>query len=173
MKTVTKEFERTVVETRTTYVANDGTEFRDEEQCKKYEESAKYALRLKFKDCMTELDRSKLRVLDVILDDSRDECTYFKVKFDNESQMQSFIAWLTVESYWIAGTSDWWTRNGRDKVCPFTKLTDLKVGETYIVLETESKDSYRIFSRETYAKMYQSLFDSALDAVKVVEKSDN
>ena len=44
MKAKTKEIEKTVKEIVTTYVAGDGVEFKTEEECKKYEESALYAL---------------------------------------------------------------------------------------------------------------------------------
>ena len=40
MKTVTKEIERTVKETKTIYIANDGEEFYSKTECKNYEESA-------------------------------------------------------------------------------------------------------------------------------------
>lgn len=47
MKKEVKTIERTVTEERVTYVAADGTEFKDETECNKYEESALCAIKLR------------------------------------------------------------------------------------------------------------------------------
>ena len=47
-----KEEIREKIGTETIYIAYDGTEFKDKEQCKKYEDSAKCALLSKYKPCV-------------------------------------------------------------------------------------------------------------------------
>lgn len=47
-----KEEIREKIGTETIYIACDGTEFKDKEQCKKYEDSAKCALLSKYKPCV-------------------------------------------------------------------------------------------------------------------------
>lgn len=50
MKTIEKKIEKKIEETIVTYVAGDGKEFRDETECRKYEESAIFAVSVLLKN---------------------------------------------------------------------------------------------------------------------------
>ena len=164
MKITTKETERTIKETKTIYTAEDGTEFKTEEECREYEESAKFALKLRFKQCLTVLYSSKITEFDWLIDDGRSESDYYLLRFSTEEEIKNFITWAKFCNYYVAGNGSWWDKEEHKGKCFYTNLAELETNTNYILLEYDG--SLRIYDKDHYCKVFKKLFDEALTAVK-------
>lgn len=168
MKTETFETTRTVTETTTFYVADDGTKFKSADRCKEYEESIEFALKLRIKSCLKKLDRSKMRTLDCIMDDGRDESNYYFLKFKTDSDITNFIAWIrTGHDLYTMGKKGWW-ENHKDEYF-YIDFESLKTDTEYILVMNYDDDYPRVYDLEHFKEMYTKLFTAALDAVETSE----
>lgn len=96
MKKIEKEIQR--VEKNVVYVANDGTEFSLESECRKYEESAKCVLMTKYNKLVV-ATKSEYEIFGV----GREECVYDFVKLSSQGDcdvvMQAYFFYNQNETY--------------------------------------------------------------------------
>ena len=97
MKTVTKEIERTVKETKTIYIANDGEEFYSKTECKNHEESA---LKKRLTDVLVKVEYKD--GIDALVDDWKGSGTYYSLKFKNKQQIKDFISYCNLRLEGVA-----------------------------------------------------------------------
>lgn len=155
----TKEIEKTIKETVTMFIASDGTEFTSEEQCKTYEESAIYALKIRLAEVMKKVDRTIVinKGIDAIVDDWRSEADYWTIKFENDSQIKDFIAYQKAENFYCGNNTEWSEKeeNAEKVACWYPeKFGDLKVGVSYLYLERD--DWSVIISKEKFLKCFEN-----------------
>lgn len=156
MKTEIKKREVTTTEEYTVYIANDGTEFKSQEECKKYDEGAICAYKTLLKDSLKPLwgsfncneDQNIWKnLVDDIFEDGRRECHYFIFNPKKEEDIKNFLALLEIQNSSIRGS-------GYDAdYNPFTQKEDLKVDEDYIIIYYQGSIFYQIINTEkfTYA----------------------
>ena len=161
----TKEIERTVKEMVTKFIADDGTEFNSENECKLYEESAAFAIKTRIKDVLQRLDDKAVyhNGLDAILDDWRCEADYYAIKFENEEQIKDFIA-LCKANKWELGNNGDWSENNAERLKYYfaERFKDLKVGVQYVLLVHENEWG-AIASKEKLLECIEHGFDSLFD----------
>ena len=168
MTITTKETERTIKETKTIYMAEDGTEFTSETDCKSYENSARFALKLRIEQCFTALDRSKIMEFDYLVDDGRCESDYYVLRFSTEEEIKNFITWAKFCHYCAAGDGSWWDKDERKDKCFYTRFSELKTDTNYILVD-DTYDYMRIYEKNRFISVCKKLFDDALTAVKTAE----
>ena len=136
MKTEEREFTRTCKEIRKVFIAEDGEEFSSEEQCKQYEESARYALRKRLGEKLKPIDRKRANiVLDNICDDGRNECDYYSFKPKTEDDLRNFIAYAnsTCGGY-VGGNSEFY-KNHPEYNHIFVRFEEMEIGKTYVFFQ--------------------------------------
>lgn len=153
-------------ETKTVYIADDGTKFADESECKKYESSAALAYKTMLEGVLTPINgdfRSDSpdfnlfkRVIDDVFDDGREECDYFTFKPRKGDDVKNFIAMLKAENANIRGYKD---EHFPD---PFTQLNQLKCGYDYIVINYEESSFYHIIEAEQFSNNIKEIIEKAL-----------
>lgn len=93
MKTERKEIQK--IEYVTTYIANDGTEFKNEEECKKYEATAECVINKMFKG---------LNLQETLLEDDYNltmfygDDSIYAVKIENLNQLEIVNKWIRMRS---------------------------------------------------------------------------
>lgn len=158
MKTVTKEIERTVKETKTFYIANDGEEFYSETECKNYEESALYALKKRLTDVLVKVEYKD--GIDSLVDDWNGCGTYYSLKFKNEQQIKDFISYCNLH---LEGVScNYKTFNNEEEKKAYRE----KISKTFYVLYEELKPNvqYLFMEREGWGKI--TSYDKLISSVK-------
>ena len=159
MKEEKRDVTRTIKETKTFYIADDGEEFSTAEQCKEYEESARYAYRKRLEKTLTLIDEKRAKlVIDTILDDGRSESNYYSFKPQTEDDLKNFLAYAksTCGGY-LAGDSEYYKKYNHFYVNP----GDMKVGETYIFFYRYGEWG-GIVSKESLQKAIDKCFDEKL-----------
>ena len=144
------------------YIANDGTEFKDMEMCKKYDESALCAIktRLDLKPISDENEeiRNALNALDSLIEDGSDVSDYFIWSPANEDEIKNLLQWISLEGCSIS--KPWLKENSytyADK--------ELKVGETYIVIYNNECPFFMITNYEKMSNSINNIF-TALSKLK-------
>ena len=140
MKAITKE--RTVTETYTMYEAKDGTLFTTEEACKRYDESAKCAVRMRldFKKLTGDKENHDsmwyaLNALDGLLENGCESSEYFLWTPKTEDDIKNYLQWCN-----LLGNSGFASGNCYGEYTYRCKLEDIKPNETYIVEVYEGGD---------------------------------
>lgn len=162
MKKEIRDITKTITETKTFYIADDGEEFSTEEQCKEYEESARYAYRKRLEKTLTLIDEKRANlVIDTILDDGRAESDYYSFKPQTEDDLKNFLAYArsTCGGY-LAGDSEYYEKHQEYNYF-YVKPEDVKVGETYIFFQRYGEWG-GIVSKESLQKAVDKCFDETL-----------
>lgn len=162
MKEEKRDVTRTIKETKTFYIADDGEEFSTEEQCKEYEESARYAYRKRLEKTLTLIDEKRANlVIDTILDDGRAESDYYSFKPQTEDDLKNFLAYAksTCGGY-LAGDSEYYKKHSEYNYF-YVKPKDMKVDETYIFFQRYGEWG-GIVSKESLQKAIDKCFDEKL-----------
>lgn len=95
MKKETQIIERTVKEEKTFIYADDGTLFQSEEECKKYEEGAAFACKVRIKDCLIQIeDDSAFKEL--FMDGCGEDYDTFIFRPKTEEDVKTFLQWTKV-----------------------------------------------------------------------------
>ena len=159
MKKEIRDITKTITETKTFYIADDGEEFSTEEQCKEYEESARYAYRKRLEKTLTKIDNKQANlVIDTILDDGRAESDYYSFKPQTEDDIRNLIAYArSICGGCLASESEYYKKYNHFYVNP----GDMKVGETYIFFYRYN-DWGGIVSKESLQKAIDKCFDEKL-----------
>ena len=161
-KTITKE--KTVTETYDVYVAQDGTEFRDMEQCRKYEETAVCAVRMRldFKPLKgNKEDKDQMyyaiEALDGVLENGCDMADYYLWTPKSEDDCKNFLQWAKLKSGgWVDGLAK------PEYLKDFTyRSTEVKPNETYIV-EHYDGDYISLINKSSFLNAMTKMFDTIL-----------
>lgn len=96
MKEVKKETKREVIDVRTLYVANDGTEFINEEECAKYEQTALCVLTSRVMTLVEGRANSAWELMG-----GEDEHKVIAIRIANEKDADTFLQWLFLEHPWL------------------------------------------------------------------------
>ena len=168
MKKEIRDITKTVTETKTFYVAGDGEEFSTEEQCKKYEESARYAYGKRLEKVLIKIDRKQANnIIDVILDDGRAESNYYSFKPQTEDDLKNFLAYIKLSCKFLATDSEYYEKHPEYNHF-YANLRDMKVGETYIFFQRYDDEWGGIVSKESLQKAVDKCFDETLwESVKL------
>ena len=146
------------------YIANDGTEFKDMEMCKKYDESALCAIKTRLglkpisKKNENEEIQKALNALDCLIEDGSDMSDYFIWTPANEDEIKNLLQWISLEGCSIS--KPWLKENSytyTDK--------ELKVGETYIVIYNNECPFFMITNHEKMRNSINNIF-TALSKLK-------
>ena len=137
MKEEKRDFTRTIKETKTFYIADDGEEFSTEEQCREYEESARYAYRKRLEKTLTWIDKKRANlVIDTILDDGRAESDYYSFKPQTEDDLKNFLAYVkSTCGGCLAGDSEYYKNHP-------------EYNHFYAMKKTRRYVSYRMFDKK-------------------------
>lgn len=156
-------------ETKTVYIADDGTKFANESECKKYESSAVLAYKTMLEGVLTPINgdfRSDYpdfnlfkMVIDDVFEDGRRECEYYTFKPQSEGDIKNFIAMLKAEEANVRGYRDEKYKNFPD---PFTQLNQLKCGYNYIVINFAESNFYQIIEAEQFSNNIKEIIEKAL-----------
>ena len=146
MKTEVRETVNTNV---TMYIAYDGTEFKKENECQKYEETAQCAYKSRLAKCLFQIEKIDT-ILDFLIDGERGEATYYKFIPSKEEDIINFIAYVNTIQYGVV--SDY-------KLC--IKAEDLKVGKAYLVCNPYDSTYYYVYD-ETLAEKYLESFHNTV-----------
>lgn len=156
-------------ETKTVYIADDGTKFADENECKKYENSATLAYKTMLEGVLIPINGSFSsdspdcnifkRAIDDIFEDGREECNYFTFKPRKGDDVKNFIAMLKTEEANVRGYKDKKYGNFPD---PFTQLNQLKCGYDYIIINYEDSNFYQIIEAEQFSNNIKEIIEKAL-----------
>lgn len=156
-------------ETKTVYIADDGTKFADENEYKKYENSAALAYKTMLEGVLTPINgdfRSDSpdfnlfkRAIDDIFNDGREDCKYFAFKPRKGDDVKNFIAMLQAEVASVRGYRDEKYKNFPD---PFTHLNQLKCGYDYIVINYAESSYYHIIEAEQFSNNIKEIIEKAL-----------
>lgn len=162
MKEEKRDFTRTIKETKTFYIADDGEEFSTEEQCREYEESARYAYRKRLEKTLIWIDKKRANlVIDTILDDGRAESDYYSFKPQTEDDLKNFLAYVkSTCGGCLAGDSEYY-KNHPEYNHFYAKPEDMKVDETYIFFQRYGEWG-GIVSKESLQKAIDKCFDEKL-----------
>lgn len=148
------------------YIAKDGTEFNNDEECQKYDDSAVCAYKtllskvlkpivgsFSYKDAKEhpELVNESKNLIDDILDDGRRECEYFSFKPETQEDVRNFIAMLKVRNPSISSIN------------AFTRLEELKEGNSYVVQYYADAEFYKIINAEKFSDFMKSLINKVLE----------
>ena len=162
MKTEKKEFVRTIKEIKDVYIAFDGEEFTSEEQCRNYEESARYAYRKRLGNTLKPIDSSRAYVvMDNILDDGRNECDYYSFKPKTEDDLRNFIAYAkeTCGGY-VGGNSTYYETHPNHNHF-YIRFEDMKINDTYIFFQRYGEWG-GVVSRSSLLRAVDMAFDEKL-----------
>ena len=162
MRKEVRDITKTITETKNIFIANDGEEFSTEEQCREYEESARYAYRKRLEKALTKIDRKQaIFVIDTILDDGRAESYYYSFKPQTEDDLKNFLAYAksTCGGY-LAADSEYY-KNHPEYNYFYVKPEDMKVDETYIFFQRYGEWG-GIVSKESLQKAIDKCFDETL-----------
>ena len=168
MEKIEKEIQKTTTTKVVTFVAKDGTEFSDENECKIYEKSAECAYRTLLKGCLEEIPLRRadktiapvMMALDNVLDDCREESTYYRLVLKSNEDKRNFIAWLQCLDYFgLCGDKDFWTEEGKI-YNPYTSLEELELHKIYLIIRTYDSNYFRIYSKEKIIDALSEMFES-------------
>lgn len=160
MKETTKERKQTTTVTYTVYVAEDGAEFNDKEQCKAYEESALYAVgKTLLGSCMKRIKREVAdKTIDAFIDDGYNRGTYFYFKLKTEQDKENFMRYVHLKEvhdrYYFLGTSKWWDEH-TDYARKCVTLDEVELNKEYILFVNEDCESFGIFSKERFLEQFK------------------
>lgn len=159
MKEEKRDVIKTITETKTFYIADDGEEFSTAEQCREYEESARYAYSKRLEKTLTLIDKKRANfIIDSILDDGRSESNYYSFKPQTEDDIKNLIAYArSICGGCLASESEYYKKYNHFYVNP----GDMKVGETYIFFYRYN-DWGGIVSKESLQKAIDKCFDEKL-----------
>lgn len=148
MRTERKEIQK--IEHATIYIANDGTEFRDEDECRKYENTAECAIKEMFNKLNPQVtynvgDSNPFYVLGC--DDD-----LYAVKIENTNQLEIVNKWIRVQDKYQSNTL------GDDAIGTIQLINNYLDG--ILILGTPEQ------LKEKYCEAIDQLFD------KLVEKSE-
>ena len=161
MKEEKRDVTRTIKETKTFYIADDGEEFSTEEQCREYEESARYAYSKRLKKTLTLIDKKRANlVIDTSLDDGRAENDYYSFKPQTEDDLKNFIAYAKSTCNGLAADSEYY-KNHTEYNYFYVKPEDMKIDETYIFFQRYGEWG-GIVSKESLQKAIDKCFDEKL-----------
>lgn len=157
-------------ETKTVYIADDGTKFADENECKKYENSAALAYKTMLEGVLTPINGSFgsdspdfnifKRIIDDIFDDERQDCSYFAFKPRKGDDIKNFIAMLQAEVASVRGYKN--VKYNKDFPDPFTQLYQLKCGYDYIVINYAETSYYHIIEAEQFSNNIKEIIEKAI-----------
>ena len=125
--------EKTVYETKKTYIANDGTEFKNREECEKYEETAQCAINSMFK-------KLKIQQTDSVGEDETFnlfmyEDTMHAVKIETLEELE-------VVNKWICFKDPTQTTIGTEKIGTIQLINEYDGGVWVVGTPEELKDRY-------------------------------
>ena len=171
---------RTITERKIVYVAQDGTEFSEKEQCEKYERSAEAACRsrLSFKKVerpacdknLNEWDKLHLHLYKMYqlmeyIKCNGNDCEIFIWKPKNEEEVKTFIQWreLVENSRPLR----------RDELSEAEKLNaphicyedELEAGKTYIIVADEG-EYISVIQKEQFLSAMEDMLDTLIGAVE-------
>jgi hypothetical protein len=158
MKAITKE--RTVTETYTMYEANDGTLFKTEEACKKYDESAKCAVRMRldFKKLTGDEENHAmwyaLNALDGLLENGCEDSEYFLWTPKTEDAIKNYLQWCNLIG--CCGFDNGKCYGDYTYRC---KLEDIKPNETYIVEVYEDGEYVSVINTNVFKNAVSKMFN--------------
>ena len=135
----------------TFYVANDGTEFSCEDNCKQYEESASCAYKTRLSNCLIKIEVSN--VLDYLIDGERNEGTYYKFVPQTETDIIHFIAYVNTLAYGEISS-----------YALYVPPSKIQVGKKYLVFVPFDSTLHLVFD-ETLAEVYLKAFNQVFDEV--------
>ena len=148
--------------TETVYVAMDGTEFKKENDCVQYEQSASNAFWSRLKKCIKELsfDDNSVRIVDLLIDNESGESTYYKFTPKLPEDVINFIGYCNAEGYVASGSSQWW--NDKSFV-PFTTYDELEVGKEYLVMMYRDGQCLKIVNAEKFTETFKGLVSAVFE----------
>ena len=168
MEKIEKEIQKTITEKVIKFIAKDGTEFVNESECKIYEQSAECAYRSLLKGCLEEIPLRRadktmapvMRALDNVLDDCREESTYYRLVLKTSEDKKNFIAWTQcLDCFGLCGDRDFWTEEGKI-YNPYTSLEELELHKIYLIIRTYDSNYFRIYSKEKVIAALSEMFES-------------
>lgn len=172
-KTITTE--RTIKEEKTVYVAQDGTEFISEKECKNYEESALFAVRsrLDFKRIDDGIKDKKennpalyyaLATLDGLLENGNNCSEYYLWKPKSEDDIKNYLQWAKLRTRgWGDGLLD---RKYYGDCSYKVTLDELKPGRPYIVEIYTDGDYITLVNNDMFIEAAKKMFDTILSSDK-------
>lgn len=137
MKEITKE--RTHIEKYTVYEAVDGTEFTNQEECKKYEESALGVARGKVQPLFISTSNDAWTLMG-----GCDDHKVIAVKFKNTTDVDIFLQWLYIECPWYLNNH----HKERKAVIESIVRTAYDRGDVILIGKNCDDDYYFINSRQ-------------------------
>lgn len=151
MRTEKKEIQK--IEYVTTYIANDGTEFKSEEECRKYEETAECAIRGMFKGLKPQHTEriGESGGLFTAFDYDDD---VFAVKVENASQLEILNKWVKMLD------------PGNYLPC----FTDEAIGTIQLIVENYDGNLWFLGTPEEFKKLLNEEVDSLFN--KLIEKAE-
>lgn len=162
MKKEIRDITKTIKETKTFYIADDGEEFSTEEQCREYEESARYAYGKRLEKVLAKIDKKQAdTIIDTILDDGRAETNYYSFKPQIEDDLKNFLAYIKLSCNYLAGDSEYYEKHIEYNYF-YVKPKDVKIGETYIFFQRYDNEWGGIVSKESLQKAIDKCFDETL-----------
>lgn len=166
MKETTKEIKQTTTVSYTVYVAEDGEEFRDKEQCKVYEESALFAVsKLLLDSCMKRIkDNFADKTIDQFLDIGMQRGTYFCFKLKTDKDKENLVRYTHLmqahKHYYFNGTSDWWKEHS-DYARPCITLDEVEMNKEYILHVCDDGEFFAIYNKEKYIELFKKAWFEA------------
>ena len=162
MKEEKRDVTRIIKETKTFYIADDGEEFSTEDQCREYEEFARYAYRKILEKTLTMIDNKQANlVIDTILDDGRAESDYYSFKPQTEDDLKNFLAYAKSTCGGCLAADSEYYKNHSEYNYFYVKPEDMKVDETYIFFQRYGEWG-GIVSKESLQKAIDKCFDEKL-----------
>lgn len=131
-----RKIEKTTYEVKKTYVANDGTEFADMEECKKYEATAKCVIKASF----NEVIKSEIHSPDEGLPEFRYCDTVYVVPINNVEDLKKVNMYIVTKG---------------EKL-----MTSDVIGTTQLIVEDEGGDLYFYGTPEEIKKKFSDGIDS-------------
>lgn len=95
MKKETKIIEKTIKEEQTIIYADDGTIFTSEEECKKYEEGAAFACKVRIKDCLIQIENDSA-FKELFMSGYGEDYDTFIFRPKTEEDVKTFLQWTKV-----------------------------------------------------------------------------
>lgn len=146
--------------TRTVFVAHDGTEFKDKDECIAYEESALGVLTKRFE--IHKIDtKTCICGIDIFFDDGMECSDYYKLSLETEEEKTAFLQMIelyqTRKGYYLrySGCSDSFT--------PLTsKVDSIKLHTVYILQISDERENIGLFSKEDFLANFNKAWDLAI-----------
>lgn len=164
MNKIEKTTERTIKETKTVYVAVDGTEFYSEEECKTYEESAIGTLMIRLK--MEKIDNHIYKTLDNFFDDGCNRCDYYSFSVDKKN-LEDVIHLVKVyeeSKHWNCLAGKWYEEHKNYTTREVPVYSELKPGFYIFCINTDC-GYISLYNKDIFLAHFNDAWDKTFNPI--------